>query len=189
MNSALARLRRSLDFLYTASGVVAGIFLVAIGAVILLQVGFNLIDYVLDRTVGAPIGLLVPSYAEFAGFFLASSTFFALSYTLRAGAHIRVTLLIHNLPPKVRRWSEAGCYAFAAVLSAIFSYWAVAQVFESAEFGDVVPGIVRVPLWIPQTSVAAGAVILTIALIDGLVLLLAGKSSPSSEGDQELLAE
>jgi len=189
MTGGLARLRRGLDFLYAASGAIAGTFLVAIGVVILLQVGGNLIDYVLDRVAGAPIGLLIPSYAEFAGFFLASSTFFALSYTLRAGGHIRVNLIVRGLSPAVRRWTEVGCYGFAAVICAVFSYWAVAQVLESAEFGDVVPGIVRVPLWIPQTSVAAGAVILTIALLDGLVLLLAGRAPTPSDDDAELQVE
>lgn len=182
-------IRRGLDFLYTASGVIAGTFLVAIAVVILVQVGFNLIDYVLDRTLGAPIGLLVPSYAEFAGFFLAASTFFALSYTLRAGGHIRVDVITQSFPAALRRWTEAGCYGFAGTLSAVFAYWAVMQVLESAQYGDVVPGIVRVPLWMPQTSVAAGATILTIALVDGFVLALAGKPSTSPNGESGLRIE
>lgn len=180
-------MRRSLDLLYTGSGIIAGMFLIAIAVVILLQVGCNFIDYVLDRTVGEPIGLLIPSYAELAGFFLASSTFFALSYTLRAGGHIRVSLVIEKLPAAVRRWTDVLCYAFAATIAGVFSYWAVMQVLESARFGDVVPGIIRIPLWIPQTSVAAGAVILTIALIDGLILTLRGTPPLSHDSESELL--
>ena len=77
-------MRRLLDLIYRASGAVAALFLVAICVVVLLQVGANLIDALIKLFGGEPLGLVIPSYAEFAGFFLAGSSFFALAYTLRS---------------------------------------------------------------------------------------------------------
>ena len=95
-------LRRALDALYRLSGALAALFLVAICAIVLLQVGANCIDKIAEWTTGAPIGLVVPSYAEFAGFFLAASSFLALAWTLRHGGHIRVSLFVRPRWPAGR---------------------------------------------------------------------------------------
>jgi len=185
----MSMMRRVLDALYRVSGAIAGTFLVAISVVILLQVGANIIDLILERTIGSPIGLLIPSYAEFAGFFLSSSTFFALAYTLRAGGHIRVTLIIQRISSPARRWIEAWCYGFTAFIAGFFAYSAVLQVMESAAFEDMVPGIVKIPLWIPQTSMAIGLIILTIALMDTFIGILMGDPLPEPDAETQLSLE
>lgn len=167
-------MRRLLDSLYRLSGALAAAFLAAICAVVLLQVGANLVDAVVGWVAGRPIGLVVPSYAEFAGFFLAASSFLALAYTLRAGGHIRVSLLIQHLAPARRRWVELWCTGVAAVLCGYFAFHSIRLVLESVQYGDVSPGMVAVPLWLPQSGVAIGLVILAIALTDEFVAVLRG---------------
>lgn len=176
--------RRSLDLLYLVSGVLGALFLVAICAIVLLQVGANLIDRVIGWAGGEPPGLLVPSYAEFAGFFLAASSFFALAYSLRRGAHIRVTLLIQHLGDQARRLVELWCLLLAGALSGYFTYFILNLVRESLEFGDVSTGIVPVPLWIPQLAMGLGLIVLTVALIDEFVGVLRGRR-PSYQGRGE----
>lgn len=169
-------MRAVLDGLYRVSGALAAVLLAAIGIIVLLQVGANLIDKVVGWTGGTPPGLLIPSYSEFAGFFLAASSFLALAYTLRSGDQIRVSLIIHNLPPRARRLVELWCTAVAGLLTGYFAWFAGRLVLESLRFNDLSPGIVPVPLWIPQTPVAFGLTVLTIALIDDFVRVLHGKS-------------
>ncbi|MCZ7563992.1 MAG: TRAP transporter small permease [Burkholderiales bacterium] len=168
-------MRVLLDWLYRASGALAAAFLVAIALVVLAQVGANLVDALIKAFGGEPYGLLIPSYAEFAGFFLAASSFFALAYTLRHGAHIRVELLVHRLGPRARHWVELWCVAVATVVSGYFAWYSFGLVRESFEFGDPSPGIIAIPLWIPQSGMALGLAVLTIAFTDDLVALLRGR--------------
>lgn len=162
-------MRKALDCLYTASGVAAAFFLVAIFVIVLAQVGANSIDYVISLFAGRPLGLVVPSYAEIAGFFLAAASFLALPYAMRSGSHIRVTLVLMTLPEAGRRVAAVLVCAVGAMTSAYFAYYAWQLVIESHEFGDLSPGLVAVPLWIPQMPIAIGASILAICLVDSAI--------------------
>jgi TRAP-type C4-dicarboxylate transport system permease small subunit len=162
-------MRKALDCLYTASGVAAAFFLVAIFVIVLAQVGANSIDYVISMFAGRPLGLVVPSYAEIAGFFLAAASFLALPYAMRHGSHIRVTLVLMTLPEAARRVAAVLVCAVGAMTSAYFAYYAWQLVIESHEFGDLSPGLVAVPLWIPQMPIAIGASILAICLVDSAI--------------------
>ena len=68
-----------------------------------------MIDSAARLITGEPVGLVVPSYSEFTGFFLVAASFLALANSLRHGSHIRVTLLIRGLPSGPRRLIEIWC--------------------------------------------------------------------------------
>ncbi|HVO14510.1 MAG TPA: TRAP transporter small permease [Alphaproteobacteria bacterium] len=181
--------RRALDALYRGSGALSAFFLVAICAVVLLQVGANAVDKIAEWTTGEAIGLVVPSYAEFAGFFLAASSFLALAYTLRHGGHVRVSLLVRRFTGKPRRVFELWCCGFAALLCGYFAYFTMRLVIESWRFDDLSPGLIPVPLWIPQTSVALGLIILTVALADEFAVVLRGGEAAYMAAERQLEAQ
>ncbi len=173
-------MRRFLDGLYLASGAVAAVFIVAICLVVVVQVAANIINSVAGWLFGTPMGLLVPSYAEFTGFFLVAATFFALAGSLRAGSHIRVTLLIGKLKGKWRHRMELWCVGMAGLLSGYFMFFSAFLVADSYRFGDLAVGMVALPIWIPQLAMVIGLAVLTIALIDEFVGLVRG-GTPSYE--------
>lgn len=179
-------LRSALDRLYLASGWIAASFLLAIFAVVLGQVLLNLIDVLLRWTLGKPVGLLIPSYAEFAGFFLGAASFFALAYTLKQGGHIRVTLVIQHLPAGLRRAIEIWCCGVGSAVSGYFTFWIARLTEESWRFGDVSYGLVPIPLWLPQLAMTLGALVLTVALLDELQRVARGKP-PSYDQGEDLL--
>jgi TRAP-type C4-dicarboxylate transport system permease small subunit len=181
--------RRALDALYRVSGALAAFFLVAICAIVLLQVGANVVDKIAEWTTGAPIGLVVPSYAEFAGFFLAASSFLALAYTLRHGGHVRVSLFVRRSSGRPRRALELWCTGVAALLAGYFAYFAIRLVIESWRFDDLSTGLVPVPIWIPQSSLALGLVILTVALLDEFATLWRGGEPAYLEAERKLEAQ
>jgi TRAP-type C4-dicarboxylate transport system permease small subunit len=182
-------LRKLLDRIYRASGAIAALFLVAICVVVLLQVGANAIDALIKLFGGEPLGLVIPSYAEFAGFFLAGASFFALAYTLRAGGHIRVTLLLAHLAPWARRAAELWCVAAALFVSGYFAWYSFGLVAESLEYHDVSSGIVPVPLWLPQSVMALGLAVLTLAFADELWQLARGRPASYAEAEAAESAE
>ncbi|MDA3888118.1 MAG: TRAP transporter small permease [Allgaiera sp.] len=182
-------MRRSLDALYRLSGGLAAFFIAAIVAVVVVQVGFNLTDKILIATGIGALGLTIPSYAQFTGYFLAASTFLGLAYTLREGGHIRVSLAIQFLPRPLRRATEALALVTAAGMTGFAAWNMVLYIHDSWSYGDMSSGMVAVPIWIPQTPLALGLTILTIALVDDLVQVLLGHA-PSFEGkDESLLSE
>ncbi|MEL7348463.1 MAG: TRAP transporter small permease subunit, partial [Pseudomonadota bacterium] len=135
-------------------------------ATVLVQVVFNMVD-ALALAVGAqPVGLVLPSYAEFTGYFLAAASFLAAAHTLQRGALIRVNLVMQRLRPKSRRIAEIWCAAVGTLFSAYFTWWMILLVLESLEFNDVSPGMIPVPIWIPQLSIALGMAVFTLALAD-----------------------
>jgi len=168
-------MRKALDRLYLASGWIGAFFIGAIALLVVCQVVLNLIDRIAGLLTGTAIGLTIPSYADFTGFFLAAASFLALAHTLRQGAHIRVTLLISHLPDKIGRVFEFWCVGVGTFIAIYFTWYTALLVLESREFNDLSPGMIAVPLWIPQTAMLIGLIILSISLVDILVGLVRGR--------------
>jgi TRAP-type C4-dicarboxylate transport system permease small subunit len=56
---------------------------------------------------------------------------------------------------------------------ALYMIWAVVRfVYDSWQFDEVAQGLIRIPIWIPQTSFVLGMLIFLIAVIDELVAVL-----------------
>lgn len=180
-------MRKYLDHLYQTSGILGAGFLAAICLIVMLQVGANMIDSLFRAVTGEPLGLLVPSYSEFTGFFLVAASFLALAYSLRAGSHIRVSLIIRNLGGKPRQFVELWCAGSGAIFSAFFAWHTVLMVIDSYKFDDISYGMISVPIWIPQSGMALGLIILTIALVDEVVTVLKGETPAYEQGDKDQL--
>jgi TRAP-type C4-dicarboxylate transport system permease small subunit len=53
--------------------------------------------------------------------------------------------------------------------------WASARfVYQSWQFDEVAQGLVRIPIWIPQTSFVIGAAIFFVAVLDDFIVLARG---------------
>lgn len=165
-------MRTYLDGLYKAALWLSALCLVAIALMVGAQLAGRLIDGMLNLVGLEPVGIVILSLAEIAGYLLAAASFLALAGTLKGGAHIRVTMLLAMIPEtwrhKVELWAFGASAGFAAWMTwqlTLFSYF-------SWQFHEVSPGVIRVPLAWPQAAMAAGALILTIALIDEFVIVL-----------------
>ncbi len=181
-------MRSFLDWLYRMSGWISAGFIAAICALVFAQVILNAVDRASTLLTGSAIGLSIPSYADFTGFFLAAASFFALAFTLREGGHIRVTLFIQNTSPRLRRVLEFWCIGLAAAVSIYFTWYMGLLVRDSFNFNDLSSGMIAVPLWIPQAGMLAGLVVLSIALADDFFSLWRG-ADPSYHNKGENLLE
>jgi len=161
-------MRKFLDTLYNAAGYAAAGFIVLICLVVSAQVVLNLIT----KIFGAAYSMTIPSYADFAGFSLAAASFLALAYTLNAGGHIRVTLLLQTFGRIPRLGAELFSLALGAGLSGFATFYMIRLNYESYDYGDLSTGIVAIPLWFPQLATSAGLALLTIAFVDLFVATL-----------------
>lgn len=178
-------MRAALDGFYRVCGVLAATFLVLICALVVAQVVLNLGDKLLGAVLDAPLGLSIPSYSDFAGLFLAAGTFFALAYTFHEGGHIRVSLVLQALGPRVNRACDVLCLLIALGFSVYFAWYMGLLTEESLRFGDKTTGIVPIPLWIPQTAMTCGLIALAIAVGDDLVRVLRGVAPAFRAAEEE----
>jgi TRAP-type C4-dicarboxylate transport system permease small subunit len=155
---------RILQWLYQGCGILAAISLMMIMGLILAQV------------IGRLFGIVVPSADEFAGYCMAASTFLALAYTFRSGGHIRVTMVIQNVPKPVAHLFEIICLLVGALLVGFFAWYTIQMVWDSFKYGDLTQGYRPIPLWIPQIPLAIGLIVLFVALMEELWHVVRGRS-------------
>lgn len=158
--TALRALRSGLDLLYRISGVLAAFCLVAILVLIVLQM--------LARWTGE----VAPGIPEYAGYFMAAASFLAFANALNHGSHIRVSILLNAVSPAVARWIDAWCFAIGSLVMWYFVWFGWRFVNFSIMINDISQGQDRTPLWIPQSFMLAGAIIMAIALTDHLISVL-----------------
>lgn len=161
-------MRRTLDTMYRISGFLSAISMVAICAVVCIQVGFNIINAFSLRMFNVNPGLLLPSYTEFAGFFLVGTSFLGLAYALKADEHIRIVLVVQRLSSRHRAFAEVFSCLIALILCTFLGYNCTLLLVESLEYNDLSIGMIPVPLWIPQAFMVLGLYFLTIAFADRL---------------------
>lgn len=182
-------MRKWLDWLYRASCWLGAGCIALICLLVVCQVFLNLVDRISTVATGSAIGLTIPSYADFTGFLLAAASFMALAHTLREGAHIRVVLLISRLPDRFRPMVEFWCAGFAFLVASYFTYYTALLTLESFTYNDLSPGMIAVPLWIPQTFMLCGLLVLCISLLDELVKIVRGQRPTYEEHSETLLDE
>ncbi len=157
-------MRAALDRLYDAAGILAAffvfaIFVVMIGGTVLRELG--------QRTGGSD---------DLVAWFCAATAFLAMAHTFRRGDFVRVLIGLERLGPAARRRVEVLCLVIMAAFVGFLSLAAIRFVYESYDFNDIANGMIAIPLWIPQSSFVAGAVLLLVAVVDELVTVVRGKT-------------
>jgi TRAP-type C4-dicarboxylate transport system permease small subunit len=155
--------RRALDWTYNAAGALAALFLVGTLAMVLVGIAGRLLDF------------HVPGTDAYAGYCMAGAGFLALAHTLKRGEHIRVTLILERLSGLARRALSLWAFAAGAALALLFAYYSIRLAYQSYDFNDISTANDATPLWLPQSLMAIGTLVFAIAMIDELVLEIAGK--------------
>ena len=156
-------MRALLDTLYRLAGALAAVGMIA--TLVMVASGI----------FARPFGIYLPGTDDYAGYAMAACGFLALAYTFKHGEHIRVSLVIERLGPRLRRLTEWFAHAAGLVVAAALAWYAVELAWQSHEFDEISQGIDATPLWIPQLAMAIGAVILLIAVVDDFIQVSLGR--------------
>ena len=167
-------MRRFLDELYRLTLWASALCLIAIALLVGAQLAGRLLDGALALLHLPRTDFNILSLNEICGYLLAGASFLALAGTLKAGAHIRVTLVLAALSERRRRFVEIWAFGFAAAACGYGTYQLANFTWVSLRFHEVSNGVIKVPLAIPQAAMALGALILTVALVDELVIVVRG---------------
>ncbi len=168
-------MRRFIDRVHDGALALAAAAFAAIAVLVLVQIAGRLIDRAARALDMTPPGLTIPSLAEIGGFLFVSAVFLGLAGTLRAGGHVRVTLLTGALPPGPARWLGALVAAGATALAAFATWSSLLQTLDSYAFGAVSFGMVKVPLWWPQGAMTLGLGLFGLTLAQATLQLVMGQ--------------
>ncbi|WP_227270771.1 TRAP transporter small permease [Roseobacter weihaiensis] len=156
----MTALRKTLDFLYLASGVLAALCLISILLLIVAQM------------VARWTGEIFPGAPNYAGYAMAAASFLAFANALNHGAHIRVSILLNAVPKGPKRLLEIWCFGLGAAIAWYFTYYAYWFVYWSWKFNEVSQGQDAIALWMPQSVMVIGGGMLALALTDNLFHVL-----------------
>ncbi len=138
-----------------------------IGGFCLLMLTLLMLCEVATRFLSNFLPFFPPSISiawEYSSYLMAASFTFGAAMTLRVGGHIRVVLLLKNVPVPVQRaleiLSAAAGFAFMAFLTSAMAKFAFAaytrgQVSTSSD----------TPLWFPEAVVTFGMLLLTLQFL------------------------
>ncbi len=161
---------RLLKRLYLCCGYIAAALLVSLAGLVILSI------------VSRLVGVYVPGVTEFSGYAMAGASFFALAYTFCERGHIRVGILLNALHGRARWIAEVWCLLVATFFSGFLAFYLVKMTRVSWQLGDRSEGADAIHLWIPQTLVGFGAVVLAVCVVHQLILVLFGAEAPEEGG-------
>lgn len=110
---------------------------------------------------------------EYSSYLMAACFTFGAAMTLRAGGHIRVTLLVKNAPPALRFVLEAAAALIALCFMVFLTYTMIRFTITSFGRGHV-STTTETPLWFPQAVVTFGMVLLTLQFLARLIQVFLG---------------
>ena len=148
---------------YKISGYIAAIFLILVAVFILIGISSRI------------FGFYIRGLAEYSGYSMAASSFFALAYTFYNKAHIRITLFIEKFESKKRRFAEIWCLSVGSFFSGFMAYYFIKMVIISIKFEERSEGADEIFIWIPQASLAIGSFTFFICVFHHLVFLILNK--------------
>ena len=155
-------LRRWLDSIYLAAAVLGAACIALICALMVFQ------------SLGRQFGFTTGAVNDIVSWLCAAAAFFTMAHAFKHGDFVRVTLLLEKVQPPTRRALELFSLFVAACAVAYLAYWACRFTYQSWEFKELAQGLLPLPIWIPQSSFALGAVLLLVAVVDELVIVLRG---------------
>ncbi len=164
-------MRRALDALYDGAAALAAVCMVGLLAFVLLAI------------LGRQLHFHLPGTDAYAGYMMAAAGFLALAHTLKRGEHIRVTLLVSSLKGGARRGVELWALALASLLALLSAFYSARLVWQSWRFNDVSTSNDATPLWLPQLAMAAGTIVLAVAVVDELVLEWRGRRVQAADDE------
>ena len=114
---------------------------------------------------------------EGTGFLVVAIVMLGAAEALRRGDHIRIDLVFDPVGPRIRWWLELWSLASVAGFSALLLVTSWHTVQFSRAFGAYSTGYLSIPMWIPQSTMVVGSILLAFAALAALLDFVAGRRS------------
>lgn len=111
---------------------------------------------------------------EACGYLVVAMVMAGAAEALRTGHHIRIDLIMGLAGPRGRRWLDAWAHLAVLVFAVLLFRTGLHTAQFSYEFEAYSSGQLELPLWIPQATLPAGAVLLGVTALARLIRCLTG---------------
>jgi C4-dicarboxylate transporter DctQ subunit len=165
----LRLIHRSLGNLLNLSGILAGTAICAIG--------FSVTWGAISRLLYMPAHWVEP----FSVYLFIAASFLGAAYAMKKGEHIKVDILTRRLPEKVRAGVEMFTSLLAFIFFAYLTWHSTMMAHRSFLRETTDLSLLEIPIWIPQSFVPLGSILMCLSLIWYFIGI---KISPSSESDE-----
>lgn len=115
---------------------------------------------------------------EATGFLVVAIVMFGAAEALRRGDHIRIDLLFDHVGPGTRWWLELWSLVSVIVFAALLLVTSSHTVVFSRQFGAYSTGYLSLPMWIPQSTMVLGAVLIGLAALAAMLRLFGERRRP-----------
>lgn len=115
------------------------------------------------------LGISTLISAEYAGYLLAGTVYLGLAWTFRNGGFIRVELAHSILAGRAAAILNFLIAGIATATLIVYTYYIITFVIATEASGATSVFITRTPLWIPQTVMPIGCVLLSWAMASFMV--------------------
>ena len=102
---------------------------------------------------------------EMSAYLLVAITFIGLSYALRTGSHIEITVLRDRLSSKMRKLLMVATSSIATIFCGWLTWATFNMALESFMQKTTSITIIHTPFWIPQSFISLGLAMITVELI------------------------
>ena len=158
------KINNILKFIYNYSGYIAAVFLIFVAI------------FILTGILSRIFGFYIRGIAEYSGYCMAASSFFALAYTFHEKAHIRITLFLEKLKSNHKRFAEIWSLSIGSFFSGFMAFYFIKMTIISIKFEERSEGADEILIWIPQSAVAMGSLIFFICILHHLIFLIKKKN-------------
>ena len=152
-----------LKSIYKISGYIAAVFLILVAVFILTGITSRI------------FGFYIRGLSEYSGYSMAASSFFALAYTFYEKAHIRITLFLEKLKSNNKKFAEIWGLSVASFFSGFMAFYFIKMTIISIKFEERSEGADEILIWIPQSAVAMGSLIIFICILHHLIFSIMEK--------------
>ena len=171
MNAGINRLASAYGRLLDACGAISALLVFAATAMVTLNV-------LLRNTVGGRVA----GDVELSEYAMLLITAFAAPWLLRQGQHVRIDLLLQQLPPRLAWMCELFCDALGFVVSVLMFWYGVRVVMASMASGTRIVKEFIIPEWWTFWPLPLMFALLAIEFVFRFERVLSGPRVPRQEG-------
>lgn len=154
----MARFQRAVAAISEAAGLVAGLALIGMMAVLCIEVYSR---YVIGR----------PTYwaNEVVSYLLVATTAFGAPYTLSVHGHVAIDVFVQKAPKRLRAISHRLGSVIVVVFAAVLLWYGWLEVLRSARLGEVSLTPLAVPSYLPFSLIPVCAILLILQALAALL--------------------
>jgi TRAP-type C4-dicarboxylate transport system permease small subunit len=150
----MEKIAKFFDKIANWGGYISSVFMIFIVALILIEIFL--------RTFFHTSTLISDEYSAY---FFVVVVMLGLAYTFKDEGHIRITIILGKLNPKLNKILDIICLLIALALTVFMFYYSMKMVIDTRSLDMRADSIAETPVYIPQIALPVGYFLFILSII------------------------